>query len=114
MAGGITMQQVSGKVVETMDSGGYSYALVEKDGDKTWVALPKSSIAVGDEITCKTGMVMNNFHSSSMNRTFEHIVFSGGITSSSGSTAHPDTAPDQEEISEEAPKAKPPEDWKGF
>ena len=30
--GGITMQTVAGKVVETMDSGGYTYALVDKDG----------------------------------------------------------------------------------
>ena len=112
--GGITMQTVSGKVVETMNSGGYTYALVDKDGARTWVALPMSMIAVGNEITCKPGMVMNNFHSSSLNRSFEHIVFSMGITSSSGcpfsSTAPP--VPDDEAT--DVPKAKEPEDWGGF
>ncbi|KPK24803.1 MAG: hypothetical protein AMJ61_13305 [Desulfobacterales bacterium SG8_35_2] len=69
-ASGVTMQTVSGKVVETMDSGGYTYALVEKDGAKTWVALPKSRIAVGNEITCQPGMVMNNFSSPSLRKDF--------------------------------------------
>ena len=29
----------SGTVVETMNSGGYTYVSLEKDGKKTWVAL---------------------------------------------------------------------------
>jgi hypothetical protein len=109
-AGGITMQAVSGTVVETMDSGGYTYALVEKDGAKTWVALPKSKIAVGNEITCQPGMVMNNFRSSSLNRTFEHIVFSRGITSYSAGDAPPAATPVPDETAD-APKAKPKNDW---
>jgi len=73
------MQGVSGKVVETMNSGGYTYVLVEKGGAKTWVALPQSAITVGNEIACKPGMEMNNFKSTSLNRSFESIVFSEGL-----------------------------------
>jgi len=73
------MQGVSGKVVETMNSGGYTYALVEKGGVKTWVALPQSALTVGSEIACKPGMEMSNFKSTSLNRTFESIVFSEGL-----------------------------------
>lgn len=73
------MQGVSGKVAETMNSGGYTYALVEKNGVKTWVALPQSAIAVGSEIVCKPGMEMSNFKSTSLNRSFESIVFSEGL-----------------------------------
>ena len=80
-AGDLSMQGVSGKVVETMNSGGYTYALVEKSGTKTWVALPQSTITVGSEIACQPGMVMNNFKSTSLNRSFESIVFSGGLAS---------------------------------
>jgi hypothetical protein len=110
-AGGITMQTVSGKVVETMNAGGYTYALVDKDGAKTWVALPMSMIAVGDEITCRPGMIMNNFRSTSLNRSFEQIVFSGGITSTSGDAVHPDITP--AEVSD-MPKTKEPKNWKDF
>jgi len=109
--GNITMETVSGRVVETMDSGGYTYARVNKDGAMTWVALPKSKIAVGNEITCQPGMVMNNFRSSSLNRTFKHIVFSRGITSYSADDAPPaETAPVPDETTD-APKATPKNDW---
>jgi len=106
---GITMQAVSGKVVETIDSGGYTYALVDKDGAMMWVALPKSRIAVGDEITCQPGMVMNNFSSPSLNRAFKQIVFSMGITSTSGTAEPP--APEEAIV---VPKIKEPKDWKDF
>ena len=78
-AGGPAGQGVSGKVVETMNSGGYTYALVAKDGAKTWVALPQSAIAVGNVIACQPGMEMTNFKSPSLNRTFESIIFSAGL-----------------------------------
>jgi hypothetical protein len=84
---GITMQTVSGRVVEIVNSGGYTYALVDEIGAMTWVALPKGRITVGNEITCQPGMVMNNFSSPSLNRTFKNIVFSSGITSLSRGTA---------------------------
>lgn len=112
-ASGITMQAVSGRVVETIDSGGYTYALVNNDGAMTWVALPKSRIAVGDEIACQPGMVMNNFSSPSLNKTFKQIVFSMGITSSSGAVDSSDGTPG-EDAGPELPKIKEPENWKDF
>lgn len=107
---GITMETVSGRVVETMDSGGYTYARVNMDGAIKWVALPKSKIAVGNDITCQPGMVMNNFRSSSLNRTFEHIVFSRGIISYSAGDAPPAATPVPDETAD-GPKAKPKNDW---
>jgi len=109
----ITMQSVSGTVVETMDSGGYTYALVDEGDKRTWVALPSSRIAVGNEITCKPGMVMNNFSSSSLRRVFKHIVFSGGITSIAAGTATETEPPPQEEPIE-LPKVKDSKDWQEF
>ena len=111
--GGISMQAVSGTVVETMDSGGYTYVLVDEGNARTWVALPKSSLAVGNEITCQSGMVMNNFNSSSLNRTFRQIVFSSGITSFSQGTAQPTETPVVEEAPD-LPKVKEAEDWGDF
>lgn len=91
--GGMSMQGVSGKVLETMNSGGYTYALVAgKDGVKAWVALPVTKIAVGDEITCKPGVVMRNFNSPSLNRSFESIVFSPGLAPAGPVAAAPAAA----------------------
>jgi hypothetical protein len=112
-ASGKTMQTVSGKVVKTMNSGGYTYALVDKGGNMTWVALPKSRLAVGNEITCQPGMVMNNFSSNSLRQTFKQIVFSSGLTSFSVGTASPEETPASDEAPS-VPKIKEPEDWKNF
>ena len=70
---------LSGKVVETMNSGGYTYVSLEHDGKKTWVALPATPVKVGQEVTCQPGMEMKNFTSKTLNRTFASIIFSGGI-----------------------------------
>jgi hypothetical protein len=69
---------LSGKVVETMNSGGYSYILLEKNGKKTWVAVPLMTVTVGQEIALQPGTEMGNFTSKSLNRTFDSIIFSGG------------------------------------
>ncbi len=75
---------LSGKVVETMNSGGYTYVYIQKDGKKTWVAVPKMKVAVGQDISFQPGMVMNNFTSKTLNRTFETIVFSSGAIGQHG------------------------------
>lgn len=74
---------LSGKVVETMDSGGYTYISIEKDGKNTWVAVPHTEIKVGENVSFLPGMVMNNFTSKTLNRTFETIIFSSGTAGQS-------------------------------
>ena len=70
---------LSGKVAETMNSGGYTYVLIEKSGKKTWVAVPQTTVKVGQEVVCQPGMEMKNFTSKTLNRTFESIYFSTGL-----------------------------------
>jgi hypothetical protein len=69
----------SGKVLETMDSGGYTYVHVENAGQKFWVAIPQTKIKVGQNVTFQPAMVMKNFKSKSLNREFDVIYFSGGL-----------------------------------
>lgn len=70
---------VTGEVAETMNAGGYTYMLVANQMGKQWVAIPESKIAVGQTVTYVQGMVMNQFYSKSMDRTFETIIFSAGL-----------------------------------
>ena len=72
--------ELSGKVIETMDSGGYTYAQIENKGKKTWVAVPKTKIVKGKNISFVPGMEMQNFESKTLNRTFDRIIFSGGVS----------------------------------
>ena len=69
---------LSGKVVETMDSGGYTYVCLEKKGKKTWVAVPQMKVKKGQNMSFQPGTEMVNFKSKTLNRTFDRIIFSGG------------------------------------
>jgi hypothetical protein len=70
---------LTGKVVDTMDSGGYTYVQLEKAGKKSWVALPQTKITKGKTMTFKPGMEMKNFESKTLKRKFDSIVFSDGV-----------------------------------
>jgi hypothetical protein len=67
--------QRQGKVLETMESGGYRYAHVDFCGTQAWVAGPSSPLAVGQTVGTGSGMPMRDFHSSTLNRTFAAIDF---------------------------------------
>ncbi len=69
---------LSGKVIETMDSGGYTYVCLEKNGKKTWVAVPQMKVVKGKNMSFKLGTEMINFKSKTLNRTFDRIIFSEG------------------------------------
>ena len=69
---------LSGKVVETMNAGGYTYVRLEKNGKKTWIAVPQMKASVGQQMVFQPGQEMTNFTSKTLNRTFESIIFSGG------------------------------------
>ncbi|TWJ33359.1 DNA-binding protein [Geobacter argillaceus] len=65
-----------GKVVQIINSGGYTYVqLKKKSGEKIWLAVPDAPIEVGSQMTFNPGMLMVNFQSKTLNRTFDKIVF---------------------------------------
>jgi hypothetical protein len=69
---------LSGKVVETMDSGRYTYVCLEKNDKKLWLAVPKMKVVIGQNISFKPGLEMVNFESKTLNRKFDKIIFSQG------------------------------------
>jgi hypothetical protein len=81
-----------GTVAETMDAGGYTYILVDDGKDKTWVATLQSKVNTGQEVAYYDGMVMENFVSKSLNRTFDKIVFSSGLAGQETAATAPATA----------------------
>ena len=83
-----TGEALSGKVLETMNSGGYSYVhLQKKNSDKIWVAIPESPVKVGTQISFQPGMEMRNFESKSLKRTFASVIFSGGVLGTPAASA---------------------------
>jgi len=86
--GGEAGTGITGQVVETMDAGSYTYVRVKTASGEVWAAGPQTAVAVGDVVGFGKGAPMTNFHSPSLDRTFESIEFVGAITVLSGSGAN--------------------------
>lgn len=74
------VEEIKGTVTETMNSGGYTYILLDRQGKKEWFAVPESLVKVGDEIQLQPGVQMGPYTSPTLKRTFDKILFSGGIS----------------------------------
>jgi len=84
---------VSGTVVETMSSGGYTYAKLDHGGTQVWTAGPETPLAVGAEIAKVSGTLMTGFRSTTLNRTFDQIYFVTSFTVTGGAMQNPHGAP---------------------
>lgn len=63
------------KVLETMSSGGYTYMKVQDAKESYWIAMTQRTVKVGDTIEFTEQGWMKNFHSKTLNRTFDSILF---------------------------------------
>lgn len=70
--------EISGKVVDTMNSGGYTYIQLDDGTGTVWAAIPQTTVDLGTEGTI-VGSIMKDFPSSTLDRTFDAIIFSDGI-----------------------------------
>ena len=65
----------SGKVVETMNAGGYTYVQIDTGSEKVWAAAPEFQVKVGDEVAIPQGMPMTNYESKTLKRKFDVVYF---------------------------------------
>jgi hypothetical protein len=94
----------SGKVLETMDASRYTYLKIEfGKGRQVWAAIPQAKISVGQQVDVVESIVMQDFSSPTLNRTFNSIIFGtlknsprdGGV---SGEDTPPNLPPDHPPI----------------
>lgn len=78
-AAGGTVPGITGKVVETMNAGNYTYVRVDDGSQKIWAAAPQFVVAVGDKVIVPDGMPMHNFYSKTLGRTFDLVSFVPGV-----------------------------------
>jgi len=76
--------RITGKVVETMNAGTYTYVQVDDGSKKIWAAAPRFDVAVGDEVVVPEGAPMPNFESKTLGRTFDLVYFVPGVQVTSG------------------------------
>ena len=64
-----------GKVVSAVAAPPYVYIEVNQDKKTLWLAANAVPVKKGDTIRFDNGMVMTNFHSKTLNRTFPSVLF---------------------------------------
>ena len=74
--------KLSGKILETIDGGGYTYVLLQNGPEKVWVAIPLTKVSVGQQVSLIPGFEMKNFTSKGLNKKFDKVVFSAGLSGS--------------------------------
>ena len=65
----------SGKVLETMNAGGYTYIKLANAKGEMWTAVPETKIEKGATVNVTVQMMAENFESSSLNRKFDRLAF---------------------------------------
>ncbi|MEY4386119.1 MAG: hypothetical protein RLY20_1402 [Verrucomicrobiota bacterium] len=111
-------QTFTGKVLETMNAATYTYVRVDTGKATNWAAASQFPVKVGDTVTIKDGMPMQNFPSKSLNRTFDVIYFSGSaaVAAAPGAAGklpelppgHPAIGGDKSAKATELPAGHPP------
>lgn len=69
----------SGKVSETMDAAGYTYAQLNTGAKKVWIAAPQFKVKVGDTVAVASAMPMTKYHSKTLKRDFDVVYFTGDV-----------------------------------
>jgi hypothetical protein len=64
-----------GKVLSSIDAAQYTYIEVSQNKKTLWLAGTKVAVKKGDVIRFDDGMVMTNFESKTLKRTFPAVTF---------------------------------------
>lgn len=102
---------VSGKVLETMNAGGYTYLRLKTRNGETWAAVNRATVAAGADVTLEKVMEMHDFESKSLKKTFPKILFASLAATSKGAanmdmaTAHAGLAKSSDAVDIKVPKA---------
>jgi hypothetical protein len=69
-------------VVDVLQANSYTYLQVEENGAAYWMAVLKMDAEKGQTLYYPGGMMMSNFQSKDLDRTFEQILFVSEISAS--------------------------------
>lgn len=85
-------------IKESLNAGGYTYINVTENDEDYWMAIPNTVVEIGATYYYTGGMVMKDFESNELEKTFDFITFSEGISATeeglSSASQNPHTAAD--------------------
>lgn len=76
---------LTGTLREQIPVGPYVYVRLETPSGETWAAVNESKLTIGDRITVYNVMLMEQFNSPTLGRTFDRIYF-GSLDAKTGDT----------------------------
>lgn len=79
---------ITGRVLETKDAAGYTYLRLQTATGESWAAVQQQAVKTGTTVTIENAMLMNNFESKTLHKTFPTIVF-GNLRDDKGAATHP-------------------------
>jgi hypothetical protein len=84
---------IAGNVTQTMDVTQYTYVEIDTGEGLVWVAGPVTQVKVGDAVEVSGGIQMVDFHSSTLDRTFDKIHLVSAIRVKSQQKTSSESAP---------------------
>lgn len=72
---GASSNVFSGEIIEIIEVDNYTYLQIQSEQGKAWIATSLVWVNEGDLVSFPSGVLMENFHSSTLNRTFPSIMF---------------------------------------
>lgn len=114
-------QTIKGEVLEAKDVEVYTYLRLRTKDGEIWAAVSKAAVKTGTEVTIGNVMIMNNFESKGLKKTFDRIVFGTLGAGSAGAASvamgpagglppdHPSTASSTDTAGVKVPKAQGPD-----
>lgn len=74
-----------GTVVDVITVPQYTYLQVKQANETIWLAAPSVEVKKGDSVQFDNGLVMTDFHSNALDRTFASILFVNRVVVGEGS-----------------------------
>lgn len=81
-------QIVTGEVLETRDVVPYTYLRLKTDQGEQWAVVDKTTLTKGSTVSVEAQMVMDNFESKTLGKTFTSIVF-GSLAGAPAALSNP-------------------------
>jgi hypothetical protein len=66
---------VKGRVLEVTHAAGYTYLRMDTQAGETWAAISQAAVEKGATVTLEKVMVMHDFESKTLHKTFPKILF---------------------------------------
>ena len=66
---------LKGEVLEVINAANYTYLRLKTGNGETWAAVAQSQVKQGTTVTIEDAMVMSNFESKALKKTFPTIIF---------------------------------------